>query len=75
MPCTALNTSNTGKLGARPQSSELTVKIASEIMKYRLRPITSANHPLIGNTIAFAARYEVSTQVASSKLAPTSPAM
>jgi hypothetical protein len=30
-------------------------------MKYRLRPIISASHPLMGSTIAFAARYEVST--------------
>ena len=66
MPCTARKNSNSGKLGAKPQSSELTVKIASDIMKYRLRPIISASHPLMGSTIALAARYEVSTQVLSS---------
>ena len=42
------------------------MKMASDIMKYRLRPISSASHPLMGRTIAFAARYEVSTQVLSS---------
>ena len=66
MPCTARKNSNSGRLGAKPQSSELTVKMASDIMKYRLRPINSASHPLMGKTIAFAARYEVSTQVLSS---------
>ena len=66
MPWTARKNSNSGRLGARPQSNELSVKIVREIMKYRLRPIISASHPLMGSTIAFAARYEVSTQVLSS---------
>jgi MFS family permease len=42
--------------------SELTVKMASEIMKYRFRPINSASHPLMGKTMAFAARMRALNQ-------------
>jgi hypothetical protein len=44
-------------------------------VKKRFRPNRTASHPLIGRTTAFAARYEVSTQVLSSLLAPRPPAM
>src|ERR1700731_235703 len=42
--------------------------------KKRLRPNRFASHPLIGRTMAFETRYEVSTHVLSSLLAPKSPA-
>src|SRR5271165_798763 len=63
------------KLQATPQSSELSVNTAMQIMKNRLRPNRPTNHPLMGNTIAFETRYDVNTQVLSSLLAPKSPAM
>jgi hypothetical protein len=63
------------RLQATPQSSELSVNKAMQIMKNRLRPNIPTNQPLIGSTIAFDTRYEVSTQVLSSLLAPRSPAM
>src|SRR5580698_3528131 len=56
IPCRARKNSNTGRLGASPQSKELNVKIDRESMKYRLRPIISASQPLMGRTMAFAAR-------------------
>ena len=43
--------------------------------KKRLRPNRVASHPLMGRTMAFETRYEVSTQVLSSLLAPRLPAM
>src|SRR5580692_12920598 len=63
------------RLQATPQSRELSVNKAMQIMKNRLRPNIPTNQPLIGSTIAFDTRYEVSTQVLSSLLAPRSPAM
>ena len=44
-------------------------------MKKRLRPSTLANHPLMGSTTALETRYEVSTQVLWSLLAPRLPPM
>ena len=54
--CIARKISKQARFGEKPHSSELTVKTMSESMKYRLRPITSASHPLTGSTIALAAR-------------------
>ena len=44
-------------------------------MKNRLRPNAPASQPVIGRTIALETRYEVSTQVLWSLLAPRFPAM
>ena len=44
-------------------------------MKKRFRPKTPANQPVIGSTMAFETRYEVTTHVLSSLLAPRFPAM
>ena len=44
-------------------------------MKKRFRPNSPASHPLMGRTMALETRYEVSTQVLSSLLAPRLPAM
>src|SRR5580700_6525458 len=63
------------KLHATPQSRELSVNTAMQIMKNRLRPNKPTNHPLIGSTMALDTRYDVNTQVLSSLLAPRSPAM
>src|ERR1700722_7197968 len=63
------------RLQATTQSSELSVNAAMQIMKNGLRPSMPTNHPLIGSTIAFDTRYDVSTHVLSSLLAPRSPAM
>src|ERR1700720_4437135 len=62
------------RLQATPQSSELSVNKAMQIMKNRLRPNIPTNQPLIGSTIAFDTRYDVSTHVLSLLLAPRSPA-
>src|ERR1700732_3821307 len=70
-----LATSRKPRLQATPQSNELSVNTAMQIMKKRLRPNRPTNQPLIGSTMAFDTRYEVSTQVLSSLLAPRSPAM
>src|SRR6202049_2372560 len=63
------------KGGAVPQKSELKVKRKIQSRKKRLRPNRLANQPLIGSTMAFETKYDVSTQVLSSLLAPTFPAM
>src|ERR1700685_1548744 len=63
------------RLGAIPHKSELTVKIARQVIKNHLRPITLANHPLIGRTTALETRYEVSTHVLCSLVAPRLPAI
>jgi len=44
------------RLGAIPQSSELVVNTAKQVMKKRLRPNVLASHPLIGRTMAFETR-------------------
>src|SRR6516164_1283445 len=75
MPCKTRNSSSAPRFGAMPQRNELTVNINRHPMKNRLRPSVPASQALIGNTMAFEARYEVSTQVLSSLLAPRLPAM
>src|ERR1700680_2066176 len=63
------------KVGAVPQKSELKVKRKIQSRKKRLRPNRLANQPLIGSTMAFETKYDVSTKVLSSLLAPRFPAM
>src|SRR5580658_1775904 len=70
-----LASSRNPKLQATPQSRELAVNSAMQIMKKRLRPNMPTNQPLIGSTMALETRYDVNTQVLSSLLAPKSPAM
>src|SRR5437016_6857185 len=69
------NTISSPKLGAMPQSSELMVNSRRQSRKNRFRPKTPASHPLMGRIMAFETRYDVSTQVLSSLLAPRLPAM
>ena len=66
---------STGIDGARPQSSDVIVKPAVQIISRRLRPSSDPSHPVIGRMTALAARYAVSVQVASSIVAERSPAM
>ncbi len=63
------------KVGAIPHRRELTVNRNMHVMKKRRRPNRLASQPLIGRTMAFETRYDVSTQVLSSLLAPRSPAI
>src|SRR5580700_671168 len=63
------------RVGAAPQASELRVNSKMQTRKKRLRPNRPASHPLMGRTMALDTRYEVSTQVLSSLLAPKLPAM
>ena len=51
------------------------VKMTMQVMKKRLRPNRLTNQPLMGRTMAFETRYEVSTQVLWSWLAPRFPAI
>src|SRR5881628_2752469 len=66
---------SSGRLGARPQKNDAKVKPVTEAMRSRLRPKRFASHPVIGRMIAFATRYDVSAQVASSGVADRFPAM
>ena len=54
---------------------DATVNPTTEAVSNRLRPNVLASHPVIGNTMALATRYEVRVQVASSVLAERLPAM
>ena len=58
-----------------PHNKELTVKTPKQDMKKRFRPKAPASQPLIGRMIAFETRYEVSTHVLWSLLAPRFPAI
>src|SRR5216684_508119 len=64
-----------GSDGARPQKNDAVVKPVTEAISRRFRPKVLANQPVIGRIMAFATRYEVSVQVASSVLAEGLPAM
>lgn len=46
-----------------PQIRELTVKMTMQAIKNRLRPKRLTSHPLMGRTMAFETRYDVSTHV------------
>src|ERR1700687_5191990 len=74
-PCNTRKRRRSPRLGANPQSKELTVKIPKQAMKKRFRPNAPASHPLIGRMMAFETRYEVRTHVLWSLLAPRFPAM
>ena len=60
---------------AIPQSSDVRVKPPTQVSKMRRRPKRLASHPAIGRMMAFETRYEVTTQVPSSTVAPRFPAM
>jgi hypothetical protein len=55
-PCSTRKRMIALRLGAIPQSSELTVKAARQAKKKRLRPKTLANQPVMGSTIALETR-------------------
>src|SRR5580692_7583798 len=74
-PCNTRKSRRTSRLGAKPQSKELMVKIPKQAMKKRFRPKAPASQPLMGRMIAFETRYEVSTHVLWSLLAPRFPAI
>src|SRR6476646_6078965 len=74
-PCTIRKNTSVARLGARPHSSDATVKPVTEIINNRLRPMKLASHPVIGRTTALATRYDVSAHVASSTVAERLPAM
>src|SRR5580692_2800224 len=74
-PCSTRKKRRNPRLGAIPQSKELTVKILKHAMKKRFRPNAPASQPLMGRMIAFETRYEVNTQVLWSLLAPRFPAI
>ena len=63
------------RLVAMPQSSEVRVKPPTQVIRMRRRPKRLASHPAIGRMMAFDTRYEVTTHVPSSTVAPMLPAM
>src|SRR5438045_1577994 len=62
-------------VGARPQRNEAVVNPTTDSISSRFRPNMLASQPVIGRMIAFATRYDVSAQVASSIDAERLPAM
>src|SRR5512143_2497302 len=64
-----------GKDGASPQQNEAIVNPVTDANNRRLRPKLEASHPVIGKMMAFATRYDVRVQVASSVLADKLPAI
>src|SRR4029077_17738177 len=62
-------------VGASPHRNDDAVKPITDSISRRLRPNMLASHPVIGRMIAFATRYDVSAQVASSIDADRLPAM
>src|SRR5271167_2623635 len=74
-PCSTRKKRRSPRLGAKPQSKELTVKTPKQVMKKRFRPKVPASQPLIGRMMAFETRYDVRTHVLWSLLAPRLPAM
>src|SRR5271157_5587923 len=74
-PCNTRKRRRNPRLGATPQSRELTVKTLKQVMKKRFRPKAPASQPLIGRMMAFETKYEVNTHVLWSLLAPRFPAI
>src|SRR5947209_8332284 len=64
-----------GNDGANPQQKDAMVKPETDAISKRLRPKFDASQPVIGKMIAFATKYEVNVQVASSVLADRLPAI
>src|SRR6266404_7232623 len=64
-----------GSDGAKPQKNDAAVNPVTASSSKRFRPKRPANHPVMGRIMAFATRYEVSVQVASSVLEERLPAI
>jgi hypothetical protein len=64
-----------GNDGANPQQNDAIVKPVTDASSNRLRPKFDASQPVIGRIIAFATKYDVNVQVASSVLAERLPAI
>src|SRR5581483_10342356 len=64
-----------GSEGASPQKNDATVNPLPAANKRRFRPNLPASQPVMGRMIAFATRYEVRVQVASSTVADRLPAI
>src|SRR5260370_27156895 len=68
-------TMSEASVGARPHRNDVAVNPTTDSISSRLRPNMLASQPVIGRMIAFATRYDVSAQVASSIDADRLPAM
>src|SRR5664279_4683733 len=73
-PCSTRKKISQSRLVAMPQSSEVRVKPPTQVSRIRRRPKRLASHPAMGSTMAFETRYEVTTHVPSSTVAPRFPA-
>src|SRR5262249_48968977 len=74
-PCTIRNVTSHARLGANPHINDDAVKPTTANINNRFRPKKPASHPVMGNTIAFATRYEVNAHVASSEVTERLPAI
>src|SRR5712691_10806632 len=74
-PCMIRKTMSEPSVGARPHRKDEAVKPTTDSISSRLRPNMLASQPVIGRMIAFATRYDVNAQVASSIEAERLPAM
>src|SRR5271165_5236231 len=74
-PCRTRKKISHSRLVAMPQSSDVKVKPVTQVISTRRRPKRLASQPDIGRMTAFDTRYEVTTHVPSSTVAPTFPAM
>src|SRR5262249_24783867 len=69
------NRTSQARFGAKPHMKDAAVKPTTADISNRFLPKKFASHPVIGSTIAFATRYEVSAHVASSAVTERLPAM
>src|SRR4051812_7056566 len=74
-PCRMRKTISDSRFGAMPHRTEAAVKPPVAHSSRFLRPKTLASQPVMGRMIAFATRYDVSAQVASSIVDDRLPAM
>src|ERR1700688_3978109 len=74
-PCRARATRMKPSVGAAPHANDDAVKMATQMMKKRLRPIRIENQFEAGSRTALAPKELVSTHVASSVEADSEPAM
>jgi hypothetical protein len=74
-PCTIRKKISIPRLAAIPQSTDAIEKPMTAASSSRFLPIRRESQPVSGRMMAFATRYDVSVQVASSMLADRLPAM
>ncbi len=74
-PCRMRKKISQSRLVAIPHNNDVRVNPLTQTISMRLRPKREANQPAIGRMMAFDTRYDVTTHVPSSYVAPMLPAM